>query len=52
MRWAGVSMVPHVKEPSKRSTPWFTVFASMVCSHRSRRLASLVGICMMLGAAW
>ena len=45
-------MVPEVKEPSKRIMPWFTVLASIVCSHRSSRLARRMGICMMFGAAW
>ena len=51
MRCAGVSKVPEVNEPSKRISPWFTVFASIVCSHRSRRLASRVGICVKFGDA-
>ena len=52
MRCTGVSMVPEVNEPSKRISPWFTVFATMVCSHRSSRLASRVGICRRFGVAW
>ena len=35
-----MSMVPEVNEPSKSNTPLFMVLASIVCSHRSRRLAS------------
>ena len=51
MRWAGVSTVPEVKEPSNRIRPLVTVFASMVWSQRSRRLARRVGICMKCGDA-
>jgi len=52
MRCTGVSKVPEVKEPSKRTSPLVTVFASMACSHRSSRLARRVGICMRFGVAW
>ena len=51
MRCAGVSKVPEVKEPSNRISPWLTVLVSIVCSHRSRRLARRVGICMRCGDA-
>ena len=52
MRCTGVSKVPEVNEPSNRISPLVTVFASIVCSHRSRRLARRVGICMRCGVAW
>jgi len=52
MRCTGVSKVPEVKEPSKRIIPWLAVFASIVCSHRSRRLAKRVGICRRFGVVW
>jgi len=52
MRCTGVSKVPEVREPSNRISPWLTVFASMVWSQRSRRLARRVGICVRWGEAW
>ena len=52
MRWAGVSMVPEVSEPSNRIIPWLRVFASMVWSHLSRRLAKRMGIWRRFGAWW
>jgi len=52
MRCTGVSMVPEVKLPSNRTRPFSTVFARVVCSQRSRRLARRVGICMRWGVAW
>ncbi len=52
MRCTGVSKVPAVKLPSRRIKPSVTVLAIMVCSHRSSRLASRVGICIRCGADW
>ena len=45
MSWVGVSAVPLVSDPSNRISPLFIVLMSIVCSHRSRRLAMRVGIC-------